>query len=206
MSLSEKSIMAKTKATNLSSVRHLNCWGSRISDVSVLKKLPNVEVITLSTNHIETLRPFAQCLQLKELFLRKNKIADINEIAYLMDLPALSVLWLSGNPMSTYENYRATVIKALPRLTKLDNIEITPEERKASEASGSDVVMPVVAAEGKDEDEDDGQDNASDEEDTTQSTKSADVTLQAVELLLQTLDKAALQSVIQSAHQLLQDM
>lgn len=35
---------------------------------------------------------------IQELYLRKNNIADIREIKYLMKLPALKVLWLHDNP------------------------------------------------------------------------------------------------------------
>lgn len=42
--------------------------------------------------------------------------------------PNLKVLWLSENPISAYPNYRMFVLKILPNLTKLDEVEVTPEE------------------------------------------------------------------------------
>ena len=51
-----------------------------------------------SVNKINTLQPFEDCLKLQELYLRKNNIQDINEIAYLQNLPNLKYLWLEENP------------------------------------------------------------------------------------------------------------
>jgi len=42
-------------------------------------------------NNITSLRALRGCLKLKELYLRKNNIADINELYYLQDLPELQV-------------------------------------------------------------------------------------------------------------------
>ena len=60
--------------------------------------------------------------KLRELYLRKNSINDINEIGCLKNLPRLRVLWLSDNPCATVEKYRMTVLKNLPKLTKLDTV------------------------------------------------------------------------------------
>ncbi len=35
---------------------------------------------------------------MQELYLRKNCIADLREIKYLLDLPHLKSLWLYDNP------------------------------------------------------------------------------------------------------------
>lgn len=51
-----------------------------------------------SVNRISTLAPFEDCKKLQELYLRKNNITDIGEIAYLQNLPALKYLWLEENP------------------------------------------------------------------------------------------------------------
>jgi Leucine-rich repeat (LRR) protein len=42
-----------------------------------------VEILSLSLNKITTLRDFANCPKLTELYLRKNLIADLGEIKYL---------------------------------------------------------------------------------------------------------------------------
>ena len=60
--------------------------------------------------------------KLKELYLRRNSITDLDEILFLKDLPSLKVLWLSDNPCSRVSGYRSTILKNLPNIEKLDNI------------------------------------------------------------------------------------
>jgi len=75
-----------------------------------------------SVNKISTLRDFQYCPGLKDLYLRKNCIEDLSELAYLQCLPNLCVLWLSENPCAYLPHYRQTVLRYLPTLRKLDNI------------------------------------------------------------------------------------
>ena len=69
---------------------------------------------------------------MKELFLRKNKIESLREIQHLKSLPNLKVLWLWDNPLSNHPHYRLYIIKMLPKLQKLDNAAVSPEERSAA--------------------------------------------------------------------------
>ncbi len=39
-------------------------------------------------------------------------------------------MWLAENPVATIWGYREYVLKKLPKLEKLDNIEVTEEERQ----------------------------------------------------------------------------
>lgn len=142
--LNESLVLAKTRCQDLKSVLKLNCWGSGIKDVSLVRQLVNVEVIGLSCNEISTLEDFAYCSKLKELILRKNKIKNIAEVAHLQHLPKLTSLWLGENPCaeSTY-NYRKVVLKALPNLTVLDNIPVTREELQEIEELGNEIYEEV---------------------------------------------------------------
>ncbi|XP_070135893.1 GATA zinc finger domain-containing protein 10 isoform X5 [Drosophila bipectinata] len=128
--LTEEMVIARAKQSDLGLIKKLNCWGSDLSDVSIIKRMRGVEVLALSVNKISTLSPFEDCTKLQELYLRKNNISDINEIAYLQSLPALKYLWLEENPCCDRAgpNYRAIVLRALPNLKKLDNVEVTQEE------------------------------------------------------------------------------
>ncbi len=47
MSLSEELVLKRSKAGSLDAVRALNCWGCNLSDVHVLSKLDNLEVLNL---------------------------------------------------------------------------------------------------------------------------------------------------------------
>ncbi|XP_018801652.1 PREDICTED: adenylate cyclase, terminal-differentiation specific isoform X4 [Bactrocera latifrons] len=138
--LTEEMVIARSKQSDLGSIKKLNCWGSDLSDVSIIKRMRGVEVLALSVNKITTLQPFEDCLKLQELYLRKNNIQDINEIAYLQNLPVLKYLWLEENPCCDRvgPSYRQTVLRALPNLKKLDNVEVTQEELdEALRAGGS---------------------------------------------------------------------
>lgn len=138
--LSPDLIMMRSKCDRLDMVKNLNLWGNDISDVSVLSSLPNLEILSLSVNKIQSLNDFQYCPRLSELYLRKNLITDLSEVQYLKNLRGLKVLWLWDNPCSESQNYRQYVIQQLPQLEKLDNQNVSPEER-----SGDYVSAPAVA-------------------------------------------------------------
>ena len=131
--LSKELIAQKVKSDRIESIRNLNLWGSNIEDISIIEEMPSLEIVSLSVNKIRTLRPFANLQNLRELYLRRNLITNLNEIKYLIDCQNLSVLWLSENPICDNPNYRSVVICILPQLQKLDDIAITDEERDKAE-------------------------------------------------------------------------
>ncbi|XP_037780051.1 uncharacterized protein LOC119576423 isoform X1 [Penaeus monodon] len=139
--LTEDMVVARSKGSDLHNVRKLNCWGSELSDVSVVRKLPNVEVLSLSVNQIQTLADFQYCPNLQELYIRKNSISDINEVLYLRQLPKLKSLWLADNPCADFEKYRHTVLRALPHLQKLDNVAVDSEEVQQAMVCG--MALPI---------------------------------------------------------------
>ncbi len=125
-------IAQRTKSDKFASIKNLNLWGNDLDNVSVIKELPNLEVLSLSVNHIDTLKDFASCPHLTELYLRKNAIADLSEVQCLAGLKQLRVLWLWDNPCAETPNYRLIVLHFLPHLIKLDNTEVTSEERESA--------------------------------------------------------------------------
>lgn len=129
--LTENIILQKTRVDSLLHVKNLNLWGNDLTDVSILQKMPNVEVLSLSVNNISSLKDFSHCSKLTELYLRKNDVSNLKEIDHLKDLKGLRILWLCDNPCSEQENYRNYVIRNLSNLVKLDNTDITTEERRA---------------------------------------------------------------------------
>lgn len=114
----------RTKNSRLDQIKTLNLWGNDLSDVSILAELPNIEIISLSLNKITSLSAFKNMKHLKELYLRKNQIADIKEIEGLRLCTNLKILTLIENPITEIPNYRQTIIESLPQLTKLDDITI----------------------------------------------------------------------------------
>lgn len=135
--LSENMVYSKTRTQNLNNVKQLNAWGSELTDVSIVRNMPFVQVLSLSVNKISTLEEFAACRNLQELYLRENNIRDLDQINHLQDLPFLRKLWLAGNPCAERADYRQTVLRVLPHLETLDNVNVTQEEvDQARSASG----------------------------------------------------------------------
>lgn len=131
----------RTKNSRLDQIRTLNLWGNDLSDVSILADLPNIEIISLSVNKITTLSTFKNMKHLRELYLRKNLIADIKEIEELKSCPNLKILSLIENPITEIPNYRQTVIENLPQLTKLDDVIIgdIPQQQPIEKKPSKDI-------------------------------------------------------------------
>ncbi|XP_077391719.1 cilia and flagella associated protein 410 [Festucalex cinctus] len=148
MKLTRKQVLTEAKAPDLQSVRKLNCWGCKLSDVSILSQMPNIEVLTLSVNSISSLAPLAGCLSLCELYLRRNMIASLSELCYLRPMTRLRVLWLADNPCcgENSSQYRLTVLRCLPGLQKLDNQAVTEDEIALARLKGEEISAPPNTA------------------------------------------------------------
>ena len=137
--LSENMVFSKTRTHDLRNVKQLNCWGSELSNVAILRNMPNVKVLSLSLNSITSLADFCECRNLQELYLRQNKIKDLNQLIHLQELPHLKKLFLAGNPCAEKANYRMTVIRLLPNLELLDDVPVTSDEVAMAEVHGFDL-------------------------------------------------------------------
>lgn len=146
-SLTYELIKEKTKGKELDSIKKLNCWASNLKDISIIRELTNLEVLTLSVNKIVTLKYIQHCKHLTELYIRNNSISNLNEIFYLKELKCLKILWLADNECSRdplYNSlYRLTVIRNLPYLKKLDNSNVTQDEIINSKISGLIIDKPL---------------------------------------------------------------
>lgn len=140
--LTEEMVIARSKLSDLSKVKRLNCWGSELVDVSLLRKMPSVEVLSLSINKINSLCDFQYCGALQELYIRQNDIRELNQICYLQGLPNLKNLWLGENPCATGEGYRMAVLRTLPQLQKLDNVSVTQDELREAARKGRGLSHP----------------------------------------------------------------
>ena len=84
--LTKEVVLSKCHVESLSDVKKLTLWGSDLENIDIISELTNLEIASLSINKISSLKPFENCANLKELYLRKNNISNIEEIAYLNDL------------------------------------------------------------------------------------------------------------------------
>ncbi|XP_072749243.1 uncharacterized protein [Anoplolepis gracilipes] len=141
--LTEEMVVARTRTSDFSTLKKLNCWGTELTDVSILRKMPNVEILSLSINNISTLADFQYCHKLQDLFIRRNNIKDLNEICYLQGLPNLRNVWMGENPCAENKGYRLAVLRALPNLEKLDDKVVTPEEVQTAMAIGRPLIHPL---------------------------------------------------------------
>ncbi|ELV10343.1 hypothetical protein TREES_T100005954 [Tupaia chinensis] len=119
MKLTRKMVLSRAKASELHSVRKLNCC----------------------VNSVSTLEPVSHCQHLSELYLRRNRIHSLAELFYLKALPHLRVLWLAENPCcgTNPHLYRMTVLRTLPHLQKLDNQAVTEEELSRAMTEGDEI-------------------------------------------------------------------
>ncbi|KAJ3249332.1 hypothetical protein HDU77_007780 [Chytriomyces hyalinus] len=138
MILTESLILSKAKgfsrtaaSTDLSQIQSINLWGQNLIDVSCLERLVNLRVVSLPVNKISDLSVFATLPHLSELYLRKNEISDPRQLLHLTRLHHLTHLWISENPVCLkIPNYRLSMIRIFPQLSKLDDQPVTDRERK----------------------------------------------------------------------------
>ena len=102
--------------------------------------MQSLEVLSLSVNHIASLKDVQNSYNLRELYLRKNLISSFHEVRYLTNLKKLRILWLGENPIADHPKYRYFVISLLPQIERLDNDMISAAERdKAEQLDFSDM-------------------------------------------------------------------
>lgn len=85
--LTPELILMKCKTDKLAQIKNLNLWGNDLDDISIIREMPNIEICSLSLNKIYSLKDFASCKKLTELYLRKNLVADLLEVKYLTMCP-----------------------------------------------------------------------------------------------------------------------
>ncbi|XP_017156229.1 uncharacterized protein LOC108164819 [Drosophila miranda] len=132
--LTEQLVETKSKVSDIRYAIRLNAWGSDLHDISILLRMPRLEVLALSVNKIRSLSSLQKCHRLKEVYLRRNEIQSFEELKHLRNAQGLRSLWMEENPCSEAAgaNYRACVLRMLPQVTKLDDVEVCESELKAA--------------------------------------------------------------------------
>ncbi|XP_068159791.1 uncharacterized protein F09G8.5-like [Drosophila tropicalis] len=136
--LSQQLIESRGKGLDYRQILNLNIWGTDLDDISIFMEMPLLEVLSLSLNQVTTLQGLRNCLNLKELYLRKNLIEDVDELNYLKEAKNLRTFWLLENPCVEIlgDNYRRAVIRRLPQLKFLDGEAITDAELRSALSEG----------------------------------------------------------------------
>ncbi|KAK7896772.1 hypothetical protein WMY93_022097 [Mugilogobius chulae] len=104
--------------TGTASLESLTITGAKITSLppSICDQLPNLELLDLSYNQLQTLPLFSGCESIQTLDLHHNEIEELEENTFhgLMSLRSLDLSW---NKLSTV---KPNCFSALPALTKLD--------------------------------------------------------------------------------------
>lgn len=98
-------------------LRILFLQNNLIAKIENLHRMKRLEYINFAVNNITTIENLDRCESLQKLDFTINFIAELTSIASLRPLTELRELYLTGNPCTQYEGYRAYVIHALPQLT-----------------------------------------------------------------------------------------
>jgi Leucine-rich repeat (LRR) protein len=56
--LTQELIAAKTKTEQIHLIKNLNLWGNDLDDLSIIRQMPSLIVLSLSVNKINSLRDF----------------------------------------------------------------------------------------------------------------------------------------------------
>lgn len=120
--LTKEFILSKyPNITDITEIKKLNLYAEDLLDISLISKMPKIEVVSLSSNQISSLSPLTNCLNVHEIYLRNNNIDSFKELTHLKHLMNLKVLWLEGNPICNDIYYREKVFNILPQVIFLDN-------------------------------------------------------------------------------------
>lgn len=91
--------------------------------------LPSLKSLICDGNYLKNVNAFAKLQGINFISLENNKIKDIQDIEKLALLEYLSDLNIYNNPICKNPGFRQNVIKKFVNLVKLDNVEISKEER-----------------------------------------------------------------------------
>ena len=135
--LTTEMILKRSRKTNLNDVKQINFFGYSLSDISAISQCKSLESASFSGCRITSLKCFQNMPNLRELSIAQNNISDPGELVYLSSCENLKLLWLKGNPISKLPNYRSDVIGFVSNLSKLDDKEITNNERQLARSNFS---------------------------------------------------------------------
>lgn len=130
LTLSHNKIKKIENLDCLTKLEELNLSYNRITTIENLDHLTKLNILSLSGNKISELKNLDNSLQLQAFYISNNEITDINQIYYLKRFKYLQCMDLSNNPATN--NNRQLIVDQFPKLTYLDNVHITAEERSST--------------------------------------------------------------------------
>jgi len=97
-----------------------------------LEGLAKLQSLSVARNRIRSLAGLETCLELGSLDASDNEVPLVREAEHLRDLPLFASLSVKGNPCAALPFCRRRVIYCLQRLSTLDGVAVTPEEKVKS--------------------------------------------------------------------------
>ena len=99
-------------------------------DRTQLGYLPKLQILLCDNNFLRNVNAFAKLESLHTISFENNKIGDYFSLEKLESLANLRDLNVLNNPVTKMVNYRSRMLKLFEHLIKLDNTEVTSEERE----------------------------------------------------------------------------
>lgn len=98
-------------------------------DLSILNKLPFscqcIKNLNISHNKLKNLAGLSQFTSLTQINLSHNQISSLSELANIKNKKNLLKLFIKANPCLRNPNFLPIILKFFPKLTKIDDIEVT---------------------------------------------------------------------------------
>ena len=124
----------------------------------------NLVYLDLSRNMLSSLNGLRNCPALSTLILYYNRLENLKEIRKLEALKLLRDLDLRLNPFTREEYYRTYIVHHLPFLSRLDERDVAPAERRVAADVLREVDVTLLGDFGRGDDDDDA-DNSYGEDD-----------------------------------------
>ncbi|CAH8501933.1 unnamed protein product [Schistosoma guineensis] len=121
--------------------RTLKINNNQIEDISTLPVVvhelfgdtSSLTWLDISCNNIPSIpNSFSSLKHLKIIYMHGNKIATLQEVIKLRQLPKLTKLTLHGNPIEKEKGYFHTVLSILPNLVTLDFTGISQADKQTA--------------------------------------------------------------------------
>ncbi|KAK2953154.1 putative tilB protein [Blattamonas nauphoetae] len=115
-----------------------------VGKIEGLNRLHQLRYLNLTLNLITRIENLGSCEDLNKLDLTCNFIVELTTVESLSHLHHFQILYLTGNPCTTYTDYRDYVISVLPHLQELDGEEVTKTERLKAESNKDRLRSSIV--------------------------------------------------------------
>lgn len=141
LDLSANKLEALTGVGNMPALKSLNVSSNNLASLDGVHAMPVLRDLDISSNAFESLEgPWQQMPVLHSLKAQGNRIAAVKGLESLIGITSLRQLTVASNPLTEEEgvNIRHEVLICHMALTKIDEDDVTEEERGEAKALNDD--------------------------------------------------------------------